>query len=57
MNAVQALAAYREASAKAWKTFIAYRDGRATDAQVHIANKAEANALVDLEMAIDALAS
>lgn len=55
MSATDALAAYIDASGKAWKTFLDYRQMRATEAQVTNANRAEANALAELHLAIDKL--
>lgn len=55
MSAAAALDAYVAASGEAWKTFMNYREGRATDRQVCEANKAESNALAALQLSIDAL--
>jgi len=54
-GASAALDAYLTASGKAWKTFLDHRAGRATDHDVARDNRAEANALASLRLAIDAL--
>lgn len=53
MSATEALDAYINASGKAWKTLLDYRQMRASESQVAKANRDEMNALAALRLAID----